>query len=173
MSGLSGRKPTYHPQPEPNCQQSLGQINSQKKNLITHSFLNNTFLRWRGLIPTLTFSIVNINIVCAIPELSDKLVKEDREYYSSKFITRAQPWPSSKWRKHIPCACCSGIALFKFDDQLAIRTNKKCMFVSEGGEVERVTCHLHGLKVRASLKWSWSKCTARNDAKTFHPLGIV
>ena len=116
---------------------------------------------------------LDINIVCAIPELSDKLVKEDREYYSSKFITRAQPWPSSKWRKHIPCACCSGIALFKFDDQLAISTNKKCMFVSEGGEEQRVTCHLHGLKVRASLKWSWSKCTARNDAKTFHPLGIV
>lgn len=36
-----------------------------------------------------------------------------------------------------------------------------------------VTCHLHGLKERASLKWSRSKCTARNDAKTFHPLGIV
>ena len=89
---------------------------------------------------------MDINIVCAIPELSDKLVKEDREYYSSKFITRAQPWPSSKWRKHIPCACCSGIALFQI-----------CWSISNKYKQEMHVCEWGGRGRESYLPPPWIK----------------
>jgi len=69
-----------------------------------------------------------------------------------------------------PESSCSWIFIFWKHSLVTCWSNQK----EEIHEpAKRFTCHLHGLKVRASLKYSWSKCTPRKDAKTFHPLGIV